>query len=180
MRILRYPYDAQLLRLKARPVRDDEFGSEAIEAFCRELGATMIRAGGSGLASTQVDERPGGEPWSIFVLAAGPGRYGVVCNPEISHSGKSAIGMEACLSFDSIPEAITAPDFVILRGKNPAGKEFEMALEGDGARAAAHEVDHLQGRLLIDRMSPVKRKLFLKKLDKLRSREVNALATGLA
>jgi peptide deformylase len=165
MRILRYPSDGAALRRKAREVSGNEFGSDALIEFGARLGGIMLDSGGMGLAATQVDETPGGEPWAMFALSTGHGSYGIVCNPEIVLSGDECLGAEGCLSFASVHEVLKAPEFVLLRGYNPRGVLFEMGLTGEHARCAFHECEHLRGRLLIDRMSPLKKKLFLKKVS---------------
>ncbi len=164
MKILRYPADQKLLRRVARPVRDDEFGTDEFVAFCEQLGETLVVAGGAALAATQVAEAPGGEPWAVFVIRAsrGDNSYGVMANPNITRRIGTCIDHEGCLSFAGASEMLSAPLGVIVEAHNKMGRPFSMALEGLNARAVAHEVDHLEGRLLIDRMSGLKRRQFLR------------------
>ena len=162
--ILTYPRDALLLRRKARPVSDDEFGTPAFLDFVQRLGDTCMAAGGMGLAATQVEEAPAGVPWAVFALRVG-GSFGIVCNPEILDAAEEKIGAEACLSFASVPEAMLAPSQVTLRGREPEkGEEFTLVLSDEQARCAAHECQHLLGRTMVDRMSQMKKGLFLKRV----------------
>jgi peptide deformylase len=160
MKILEYPRHVKLLRRVARPVRDDEFGTDAFLAFTTALGHTMLEQNAHGLASTQVEEVPGGEPWAVFALQVNPGAFGIVANPELLDVGEMRSGPEACLSFMSIAERLEAPEMIRLQGRNPQGAVFETMFAGVAARAAYHEIAHLRGELLIDRMSPLKRRHF--------------------
>ena len=166
--ILTYPRDALLLRRKARPVREDEFGTPVLHQFAQNLGDTMMLAKGIGLAATQVEEHPGGEAWAVFALRVG-GSFGIVCNPEILDAAEEKIGAEACLSFACVSEAMLAPSQVTLRGREPEkDEEFTLVLSDEQARCAAHECQHLLGRTMVDRMSQMKKGLFLKRVAKVR------------
>jgi peptide deformylase len=169
--VLQYPRDGQLLRREARPVRDDEFSTVAVLAFVQELGTTMMDAGGIGLAAAQVREAPGGQPWACFAIRSGDdprGAWGVVCNPEITLAEDEQPGLEGCLSFASAAETMRAPTFVTVKGRNAHSQPFELVLEGELARCAWHETQHLQGKLIDRPMSPMKRGLFLKAVAKAR------------
>lgn len=164
MRILQFPKDLALLRRVCRPVREEEFGSDALVEFTTRLGAAMLDAGGLGLAANQVEEAPGGEPWALFTLATGPGAFGVVCNPEVVREEGVVLGREGCLSFAGgrVASMVRAPVALELRGRNPRGAEFTILAEMINARAIAHEVAHLRGHLMSDRMSTMKRAVFLR------------------
>jgi peptide deformylase len=164
VRILQYPRDEKLLRRKARPVRDDEFGGDALLEFVAALGRTMVDARGLGLAATQVEEAPGGEPWMLFVLSAGDSSYGVVCNPVVAWRKGELLGQEGCLSFarGRSTALVAAPQSVQVDGFNARGKPFSLMLDHLRARAAVHEVEHLGGGLMVDRMSQLKRASFLR------------------
>lgn len=168
--VLQYPRHEKLLRRKARRVRDEEFGTDAVHAFAQKLGDTMMAHRALGLAATQVAEAPGEEPWAMFAMRIGDESFGVVCNPEIVDAGQFRTGVEACLSFASVRESMPAPESLTLRGRNPAGAEFTLVLSMVQARCARHEVEHLAGKLMIDGMSPMKRQMFLKQVQKARRR----------
>ena len=167
--ILQYPRDALLLRRKARTIRDEEFEDPALHRFAQALGDTMLAHRGLGLAATQVEEHPGGEPWAMFALQAGAHQFGVVCNPSIEDVGDLRIGREACQSFASVPEMLQAPESLTVRGRNPQGQAFRLVLSGVQARAAWRARLHLSGgptALIVDRMSALKKGLFLKAVAK--------------
>lgn len=176
-RILQYPQDGILLRRRARPVKDEEFASDEFLEFVKRLAITMRNANGAGLASTQVAES-GPVPWAVFAFCvqAIPGLdlrlVDVVVNPVIVASSKEQITEEeGCLSFASVPEPMAAPRWMVVDSQNAQGDRYRCKLEGPQARAAFHEIMHLGGGLQIDRMSPIKRKLFLRRVAK--AREAN-------
>ena len=167
--ILQYPAAGVLLRRKARPVRTEEFGTPEFLAFCGALGQTMMDARGMGLAATQVEEgRSGGEPWAVFVMRVNPTSWAAVCNPTIGGETGKAIAPEGCLSFASVSEPLVAPEMLMVRGFNSMGAGFATVFEGELARVAFHETEHLASRLIIDLMSPMKKGLFLKRVAKAR------------
>jgi len=168
MRLLTHPHDAALLARVARPVREDEFGSDALEAFGRELATMMLDRHALGLASTQVDDGTGGEALAIFAIKVKDEHFAVMCNPEATMRGEYRIGPEACLSFESIVEQLRAPEQLVLRFCNLRGNPGEMMFTGLHARAVSHELEHLAGRTMLDRMSPTKRQMFLQSVRKRR------------
>lgn len=173
-RVLQYPADGVLLRRRARPVMAEEFGTEPFLEFLKRLSITMREAGGVGLASTQVAES-GAQPWAVFAFCvqAIPGLdlrlVDVICNPVIVASSKEQITEdEGCLSFSSVPEPMAAPRWMVLDAQNAQGELFRCKLEGPQARVAFHETRHLSGTLMIDAMSPMKRRLFLRRVAEAR------------
>lgn len=166
LQILIWPRDAELLRRVARPVREEEFGSEALREFVYRLGTTMMRARGLGLAANQVAEAPGGEPWAVFTLQVKAEEFGVVCNPRIEPTDADIVGAEACLSFASVREMLAAPRALVLHGRDVTGEEFSMPLTGVGARCAFHETQHLEGRVMLDRMGQTQRSMFMRQVAK--------------
>lgn len=171
-RVLEYPRDEKLLRRKARPVRDDEFGTPALYDFAQRLADTMIANRGMGLASTQVEETGSddGLPWRLFILSVNGQDYAVVCNPEIISATDAVTRTEACLSFASVGEAMVAPEVVAFRTRSTDGVPDTLTATELEARAVYHETQHLDGALLIDRMGTLKRRLFLKAVAKARGR----------
>jgi peptide deformylase len=166
MRILQWPRDQALLRRIARPVRAEEFGTAPLRAFAEALGTAMVHAGGAGLAATQVAEAPGGEPWRIVTIRTGDATAIGVFNPVITYSGGAALGQEGCLSFASVREPLYAPTLLTLDFMSVSGEPRQMGFQDELARAVWHEVGHLDGTLIIDRMKPLARKLFLKAVAK--------------
>ncbi len=168
--ILQYPKHEVLLRRVARPVREDEFGSDELAEFCTRLGETMMLANGAGLAANQVAETGNGgtEPWALFVLAASDNEWSVLCNPQILASENPRVRAEGCLSFASVGIKMMAPDFVNVAFRNREGKLGQMVLIEERAHAVFHETEHLAGKLMIDRMVEWQRAAFLRDVRKVR------------
>lgn len=171
LRILQYPAHEKLLRRKARNVTEEEFGTPQLFEFASSLGYAMMSAHGIGLASTQVEPTftADGTPWRLFTMAVGE-RYVVLCNPEVTREGEDRVENEGCLSFASVLEPMRAPGMVRVKYRTTRGVEREMALEGTMARCVWHENDHLDGAVLLDRMSAMKRAMFMKRVAKVRGR----------
>jgi peptide deformylase len=132
----------------------------------------MMTAGGAGLASTQVREAPGGEAWRILVLRTADNSWGALVNPVITLAQGTTVEPEGCLSFASVHEPLPAPEMIAVDFRDVHGKALQMALTDHHARAVWHEVKHLDGELIVDRMKPLQRKLFLKAVAKVHARRV--------
>lgn len=140
-----------------------------VRALVRDMIETMHAEAGVGLAANQV-----GDQRRLFVLdlsgGEDPSQIRVFVNPELLEMTGSQSGDEGCLSFPGIFEVITRPERVRFRALNLDGEPVEETAEGFFARAVCHEVDHLDGKVFLERMSPLKRSLVLRKIDKLRQR----------
>jgi peptide deformylase len=133
--------------------------AETIEAFDEDLRDTiaamfvrMRESQGVGLAAPQV-----GLKQRILVLnpTGEPGDDLALVNPEILKlSGPRTTMDEGCLSFPGIYGQVTRPERARVRAQTPEGETFEEDYDGFVARIIQHEMDHLEGVLLIDRMSP--------------------------
>lgn len=140
-----------------------------LRELVEDMFETMYHAEGVGLAAPQIGIRK-----RIFVIdvrddedEAG-GRYALI-NPEIVEaSSEQEKAPEGCLSIPGLEEIVQRPARVVLRAKDPEGREVEV--EGDDllGRALQHELDHLNGVLFLDHLSPLKRKLALKKWQRVR------------
>jgi peptide deformylase len=129
---------------------------------------TLYLAEGAGLAAIQV-----GEPLRLFIIDPGvAGRTAtdpplVVVNPELlSISEEQYTNDEGCLSFPGIYVPIQRGVRARIRAQDLTGVFFELDGEGLLGRAFQHETDHLDGRLLIDRVGPVKRQIIKRKMRK--------------
>ena len=161
--ILRFP-DAKLRQrsIEVTTVDDD------VRQLVADMAETMADASGAGLAAIQV-----GAPVRLFIVeghVAG-GEEGsppkVFINPEIVEiSEESQTGDEGCLSFPGIYVPVKRGMRARVRAKDLDGNVFEVEGEGLYARALQHETDHLNGRLLIDQVGPVKREIIKRKLRK--------------
>jgi len=149
MRIVLYPDPA--LRQPAEPVvRIDK----ALRRAVREMFVAMYDASGVGLAATQV-----GLPLRLFVFNLGgePAHETVVINPEVLREGGEQVVEEGCLSLPGVTAKIRRPVQLVVRGYDLEGNQLEYECRDLCARAVSHELDHLQGQLIIDRMGSAAR-----------------------
>jgi peptide deformylase len=145
--LLKYP-DPRL-RQPCGPVEQFD---ERLRALVAKMFSVMYEHNGVGLAAPQV-----GVGLCIFIANASHEADGerVYINPHLISSEGSQDGEEGCLSFPGIYCRIKRAAITTIRAQDLQGNVFEETGEGLLARAFQHEYDHLQGRLLIDRMSPV-------------------------
>ena len=156
MKILTYP--DPVLRQKAESVESiDEDVRDIVEAMTE----AMYRDDGVGLAAPQV-----GISKRIIVVDAGEG-WMCLINPVIMELGKEEDRIEeGCLSFPGIRVAITRPTNVTVTALSEQGNPIEVKAEGLIARVLQHEIDHLNGVLIIDHASPLNRRLLTSRLKK--------------
>lgn len=140
-------YGDPVLRKKAEPV---ETITEELKNFAQDLIDTMLDENGLGLAAPQV-----GVSKRMVALDAGEerGHPFVILNPEILESSGKSVREEGCLSFPGIYGKIERPAKVKVRAMKMDGTMMEAELDGLEARAFQHELDHLDGKLFIDRMN---------------------------
>jgi len=174
-KILIYP-DEILLQV-AKPVQFP--CSDDIKILVQDMAETMYDAPGVGLAAPQV-----GVSLRLVITDTDwrSGRYDkeddvkeepskknlkVWINPEIVwHSETLSTYEEGCLSVPEIYEDVERPDAVRLRWMDLEGVQYEKDFEGFEAIALQHEFDHLDGKLFVDYLSPLKRKMIRKKMIK--------------
>lgn len=137
-----------------------EYGDEVLEKECKEVTKvslrtkilindmldTMYEAMGVGLAAPQV-----GILKRIVVIDIGEGPI-VLINPEIIETAGEQTGEEGCLSVPGKSGVVTRPNYVKVRAYNEEMEEVEYEGEGLLARAFCHEIDHLSGKLYVDRV----------------------------
>jgi len=152
-------YPDKVLRGKTSPVVD--FGP-SLQRLIDDMIETMYAAPGVGLAANQV----GVAKQLLVVDVSTKERRApliVLVNPEIIHSeGESALE-EGCLSLPDYTTVIKRAEKVNVKGFDREGKQVEIEAEGLLSRALQHEIDHLNGVLLIDRISRLKREWFKKR-----------------
>ena len=161
--ILRYPDP----RLRETCLSVVDFGP-ALTALVADMTETMLEAEGAGLAAIQV-----GEPLRLFIIdgqVAGGGEAApavVFANPEVIEiSDEAQTGDEGCLSFPGVFVPVKRGMRAKIRAQDVNGNSFEMEGSELLARAFQHETDHLNGRLLIDMVGPVKREIIKRKMRK--------------
>jgi peptide deformylase len=148
--IRQYPDSA--LRLHAKPV--EEFDDD-LRRLVERMTQLMHEARGVGLAATQV-----GTLKRLFVFQPDPDEDpGVVINPEIVDRGdETDVDDEGCLSLQGVTVPVERTVKLTLVGRDAHGEEVRFSLEGHPARIAQHELDHLDGVLIIDRTTPEARR----------------------
>lgn len=150
-------YPDKRLRLKAEAVTD--FGAP-LQALVHDMAETMYRAPGVGLAATQI-----GVTQSVFIvdLSSGeeddPSDLRVFVNPSIVRAEGELAWEEGCLSFPGVREEIQRAEHVTVRAQDTSGAWFELTAEGLMSIAIQHEYDHLQGKLMIDHLSMLRRRM---------------------
>jgi peptide deformylase len=150
------------LRTVARPVEDFD---EALAEFVEDLYETMYEEQGIGLAASQVDVHR-----QVLVMDTSEERNAprAFINPEIIASGGTQVYEEGCLSIPGIYAKVERAEQVTVRARRPDGSTFETQLDGLDAVCLQHEMDHLQGKLFVDYLSPLKRQMVRKRLEKAR------------
>lgn len=133
---------------------------DALRAFLRDMWETMETRDGVGLAAPQV----GVSKQLVVVLLKGE-RH-VLANPRILEAEGEQVGEEGCLSFPEIYEKVKRPLRIVVEAQDENGTSHTIVGEEFGARALSHEIDHINGKLLIDHVSPMKRQLIKRRMLK--------------
>jgi peptide deformylase len=156
-------YGAAELKTVSKPV--DFFNGE-LEKIVKNMIETMYSAPGIGLAAPQVGLNI---RLATVDLSVGedPGQLITICNPEIVSLEGEQKSEEGCLSIPEFTDVIVRPRKMIGRGQDIHGNEIRIEAEGLLARCFSHEIDHLNGILYIDHLSPLKRNLIRNKIKKL-------------
>ena len=156
-------YGANELKAGSRPV--DHFNGE-LEEIAQNMIETMYAAPGIGLAAPQVGL---GIRVATIDLSVGEdaSQLYTLCNPEIELVEGEQKSEEGCLSIPDFSEVIVRPRRMVVKGFDLHGDEIRIEAEGLLARCLSHEIDHLNGVLFIDHLSPLKRNLIRTKIRKL-------------
>lgn len=160
LKILEFP-DPRL-RTVAKPVTDV---NETIKRLIADMFDTMKDAQGIGLAASQIDVH-----LRVIVMDLGEDDIGprVFINPEIEALDDSVDPYEeGCLSVPGFYEKVDRPAHVMIRALDGEGNAFEEEARGLLAVCIQHEIDHLEGKLFVDYLSPFKRQRIRKKLEKI-------------
>jgi peptide deformylase len=155
-------YGAPELRQKAKPVTVLD---EPVQRLIDDMVETMYAAPGVGLAANQV-----GVLQRVVVMNPEEGQppEGLVAiiNPEIVHAEGEVVGEEGCLSLPDVRDEVARYQNVVVKGIGRDEKPLEMLAVDLPARVLQHEIDHLDGVLFIDRLSPAKKTLLKRQLQK--------------
>lgn len=154
-------YPDPVLRKIAKPI---DVVTDDIIKLSMDMIETMRLSRGAGLAANQV-----GVPIRLIVLEANADKGQkalAIINPEIIKSESEEVVEEGCLSLPKYYEFVKRAKKVQVKGKTLGNEPFQIECEGHLARAFQHEIDHLNGILFIDYLSPVKKNIFRKKYTK--------------
>ena len=156
--ILRYP-DPRLFT-RAKPVATVDV---TIRRLAEDMAETMYAAPGIGLAATQVDRHV-----RLIVIDVSEDKSQLLTfiNPELLDSGGECEGDEGCLSVPGIYEKVSRSERVRVRAQGLDGQPFEMAADGLLAVCIQHEMDHLEGKVFVQYLSPLKQNRIKTKLQK--------------
>ena len=148
------------LRTVAKPV--DTFDGK-LSQLVDEMIETMYDAQGIGLAATQVNVHKRLLVLDVSEAQDTPREY---INPQILEAVGSETCEEGCLSVPGIYADVSRAETVRITAFDRQGGAFEETLEGMHAVCLQHEIDHLDGKLFVDYLSPLKRRMVIKKLEK--------------
>lgn len=156
--ILRYP-DSRLHKVAAPVAQVDA----AVRSLVRDMAETMYAAPGVGLAATQVDVHR-----QVIVIDISPthDQLRVFINPEIVESRGASDLEEGCLSVPGIYDKVERAKWIRVRALDGEGRPFELEADGLLAVCIQHEMDHLQGKVFVEYLSPLKRNRILTRLRK--------------
>ena len=161
IREIRIIGDPILVR-KAEPV--DRVDAEIV-GLARDMVETAHAAPGVGLAAPQV-----GVSKRVIVVDLSVGQNKddliILVNPEVVGKEGEVVCEEGCLSVPDIREKVSRPYRVVVHGLDLEGRPVEVQGEDMLARALCHEIDHLDGILFVEKLSPLKRKLVKSRIKK--------------
>ena len=151
-------YGDPVLRTPAERI---EVFDEALVAEVHEMARIMEDGRGVGLAAPQL----GRLRRLITVAPFDDGAVHAFVNPEIiEHSDETGVATEGCLSIGEINVEVARYDWIRVRAQDLNGTQFEAVIEDFPARVVQHEIDHLDGILILDRASPEDRRAALAEL----------------
>ncbi len=165
LEILTYPNE--FLRKKTQSIKNID-GS--LQELIASMAETMYAAPGVGLAAIQIGSD---QSMLIYDMAAdeNTGLYQVIINPVIvEQHGEIKSEDEGCLSVPEYRSTIKRAESVLVEGVDKDGNPMQIEADGFHAIVLQHEIDHLNGKLFIDHMSGLKRKLFTKRFKKKRQK----------
>lgn len=156
-----YQYPEPVLRKKAKKV---EHFDDSLKTLVSDMAETMYDAPGIGLAAPQV-----GESLQLLIVDLGgqeERKYMAVINPEIKETEGTQIDEEGCLSIPELTANVKRYKTITLSYQDIEGESHQITAEDRFAVVLQHEIDHLNGILFIDHLTPLKRNLYKKKMKK--------------
>lgn len=153
------------LRTKAAPVDVARVTEPGFQRLLDDMFETMYDAPGIGLAASQVDVH---QRFMVIDVSEEKNEPRVFINPEILEKAGEQVYQEGCLSVPGIFADVTRADEITVRFVDRNGQAQELHADGLLAVCIQHEMDHLDGKLFVDYLSPLKREMVRKKLAKQR------------
>ena len=153
------------LRTKAVPVDAGHVTTPAFQRLLDDMFETMYDAPGIGLAASQVDVH---QRFMVIDISEEKNQPQVFINPELGDKAGEQVYQEGCLSVPGIFADVTRADEITVRFLDRQGQPQELRADGLLAVCIQHEMDHLEGKLFVDYLSPLKREMVRKKLAKQR------------
>lgn len=156
-------YPAEVLAKRAIEVGDV---NAEIKRLVDNMIETMYKAPGIGLAAPQVDVLK-----RVTVIDVSPSeeeerQLHVMINPTIVHRQGKILWEEGCLSIPGVYEKVERSEKIVVEALDREGRPFELEAEGLLSVCIQHEIDHLDGVVFLDRISPLKRRMAIKKYKK--------------
>ena len=151
------------LRTKAAEVNPAELATPAFQTLLDDMLHTMYEAPGIGLAASQVDVH---QRFMVIDVSEDRSRPLVFINPHISARDGEQVYQEGCLSVPGIYADVTRSNTITVEALDRHGAPFSLEADGVLAVCVQHEMDHLDGKLFVDYLSPLKREMVRKKLLK--------------
>lgn len=158
LEVLSFPDER--LRTVAKEV---ETVNDEIRELVKDMFETMREENGIGLAATQVDRHV---RVVVMDVSEEQDEPRVFINPQIIESEGTTISEEGCLSVPGNYAKVERAERIKVKALNEQGEVFELDADGLLAICIQHELDHLQGKLFVDYLSPLKRQRIRKKLEK--------------
>ena len=153
------------LRTKAALLTADQVATPAFQQLLDDMFQTMYEAPGIGLAASQVDVH---QRFMVIDVSEEKQQPLVFINPQITAKAGEQVYQEGCLSVPGIFADVTRADSISVCYLDRHGQAQELQANGLLAVCIQHEMDHLDGKLFVDYLSPLKREMVRKKLAKQR------------
>jgi peptide deformylase len=148
------------LRKMSSPI---DIFDDALQTLIDDMFETMYDAKGVGLAAPQIGIN---KRLSVVDVIGDKTQQLVLINPEIIASSGEVEYQEGCLSVPSVYDTVKRAEKVTLRAQDRFGQWYEMKADGLLGECFQHEIDHLNGKLFVDLLSPLKRSMARKRLNK--------------
>lgn len=151
------------LRTRAAPVDPARIAQADFQQLLDDMFQTMYEEPGIGLAASQVDVH---QRFMVIDVSEDRSRPLVFVNPEITAKSGEQVHQEGCLSVPGIFAEVTRANQITVQALDRDGQPFELTTDGLLSVCIQHEIDHLDGKLFVDYLSPLKREMVRRKLAK--------------